>query len=329
MKVSILTEGGRTKGLGHVARCLSLRSAFLESGAECGMFVEGDDTLAGVMAGASWRCLNWVNDAYTVHALIDGSDIVVVDSYLAGQDVYDVVAASKKVAVFFDDTRRLLYPPGYVINSGAGAADIKYPSLQKVRYYLGPDYACLRREFWDITLSLIRPEVKKVFLSFGAADSKNILRRILNACIAARPDLTYIAMTGSVREDTPLSKVYKKTSSVEFVRGIPAKDLIDVMQSADVAVSACGQTIYELAKAGVPSVAVKVNENQRLNWQGMVNSGAVYDGGIDDEDLESRVVSALEALQSLSVRQLFQDAACRLVDGQGARRIASILLKRN
>jgi len=329
MKVVILTEGGRSKGFGHVARCLSLRAALLESGSECGIFVDGDDTLDGIMAGVPWERLDWVNDRSAVNTVISNADIVVVDSYFAALHIYDLVADSNKLAVFFDDTRRLPYPCGYVINAGIGAANIGYPSRQGVRYFLGLDYACLRRVFWDIAPSLIRPKVKKVFLSFGAVDSKNILSRILNACVVARPDLTYVVVVGLARKDILALETYREASSVEFIEDVPAQDLVGIMQSADVAVSACGQTIYELAKAGVPSVAVKVNENQHLNWQGMVGSGAVYDGGVSDEALEKCVLLALEAMQGLSLRQAYQDTGRRLIDGQGARRITNILLKRN
>lgn len=329
MKVLILTEGGRSKGFGHVARCLSLRAALLESGSECGIFIDGDDTLDGIMDGVPWERLDWVSDRSVVNTVINNADIVVVDSYFAALHIYDLVVASNKLAVFFDDTRRLPYPYGYVINAGIGAANIGYPPRQGVRYFLGPDYACLRRVFWDIAPSLIRPEVKKVFLSFGAVDSKNILSRILNACVVARPDLTYVVVAGLARKDILPLETYREASSIKFIEDVSAQDLVGIMQSVDIAVSACGQTIYELAKAGVPSVVIKVNENQHLNWKGMVDLKAAYDGGITDEALEDRIVLALEALQTSSIRQAYQDTGRRLIDGQGARRIANIILKRN
>ncbi|MDO8662364.1 MAG: hypothetical protein Q7K98_03995 [Candidatus Omnitrophota bacterium] len=328
MKVAILTEGGRARGLGHVVRCLSLRFAFLESGAECEMFIDGDDALGSVMSGAPWRCLHWVSDAEIIRAVVGAADIVVIDSYLAAQNVYDVVAESKKLAMFFDDTRRLLYPCGYVVNASAESTGTGYPPRQGVKYCLGPDYICLRREFWDLTPFLVRPDIKRVFLSFGAVDSKNILGRVLGACVSARPDLTYLAVVGpATRKGLSLLEAYENVQSVEFLRDVSVNRLISAMQSVDVAVSSCGQTIYELAKTGVPSVTVRAHENQYLTWQMMVSSGAVCDGGAVNETLEGRVLAALQAMQAPSLRQVCQDSGCRLVDGQGARRIVSILLK--
>ncbi len=43
----------------------------------------------------------------------------------------------------------------------------------------------------------------------------------------------------------------------------------DVMLSSDVAISAGGQTLYELARTGTPTVAVSVADNQKKNVEAM------------------------------------------------------------
>ncbi|MDQ7082427.1 MAG: glycosyltransferase [Aquificota bacterium] len=49
-----------------------------------------------------------------------------------------------------------------------------------------------------------------------------------------------------------------------------AEEMKNLMLDADIAISAGGQTLYELARVGVPTIAVAVAENQMWNvseWQ--------------------------------------------------------------
>lgn len=74
-------------------------------------------------------------------------------------------------------------------------------------------------------------------------------------------------------------------------RNVEAEVMRDLMLAADLAISAAGQTINELAITGLPSVIFKVAENQGNNIAGWKNIGfvdefidATKDWHIDDLD---------------------------------------------
>jgi RimJ/RimL family protein N-acetyltransferase len=55
--------------------------------------------------------------------------------------------------------------------------------------------------------------------------------------------------------------------------------MAELMTASDIAVSAAGQTLFELARCGVPTIAVGVAENQRHNLEGFTDAGVCYNAG--------------------------------------------------
>ena len=51
MKVTILTEGGRDTGYGHITRCTSVYQAFEERGIKSQLIVNGDETIKNLLKG--------------------------------------------------------------------------------------------------------------------------------------------------------------------------------------------------------------------------------------------------------------------------------------
>jgi spore coat polysaccharide biosynthesis predicted glycosyltransferase SpsG len=102
------------------------------------------------------------------------------------------------------------------------------------------------------------------------------------------------------------------------------QSLMALMSAADMSISAAGQTLYELAATGTPTVAIQVADNQAPNIAGFSKQGCIDSVLTESRSQIGRVVQEkVEALISDSARRLaMRTAGQRLVDGQGARRVA-------
>ena len=100
--------------------------------------------------------------------------------------------------------------------------------------------------------------------------------------------------------------------------------LRSLMLAADVAVSGAGMTLLELAATATPTVFLTLAANQRPNAAAFELAGAgVAAGSADHPDLAVTVARCLERLAAdAALRERLGAAARRLVDGQGARRVA-------
>src|SRR5262249_52673836 len=105
--------------------------------------------------------------------------------------------------------------------------------------------------------------------------------------------------------------------------------LRELMVTADIAVSGGGVTLCELAATGVPTVVLQTADNQAGNVEGFERAGAAlvvraHGNGTLAESLAS-AVGRLACDRAL--RASIGARARRLVDGQGAFRVASALAR--
>lgn len=110
------------------------------------------------------------------------------------------------------------------------------------------DMPILRKEFWNAYKKDIQQSVQNVFINLGSAP--------VEFDFAAKA-----------------KEVFGENINIIELRNADAKGVKEAMQKADVAISAAGQTLLELACMGVPSVAVITAQNQIPNATRLENIG--------------------------------------------------------
>lgn len=308
MKTVILTEGGSKIGFGHVARCVSVCQAFEEKGAAPEIIVNGDNTVTELLKGNNYTLSNWLKDENALNRA-GKADVVIIDSYLAEKELYYRIfgACLGGILVMIDDYARIEYPEGIVVNPSVYGEGLGYPDKEGVTYLCGKDYVILRKEFRHLPEKAIADKVKNILITLGGAN--NIL---LHSRVA-----------GCFKD-----RVFNIASVDTGKDIIGAQQMIDLMLNADICISGGGQTIYELARAGVPAIGVCLSENQRLNLEGCCKKGFIeYIGWQDDKELAKNLESAMQRLSSLEARIKMSRIGKKIIDGRGAERIADKALK--
>ena len=326
MKVLILTEGGKNIGYGHVTRCLALYDAFEEAHIKPDIVVHGDDSVMGMLKCKRYSILDWSREKAKVFKVAREMDIVIVDSYLAGHNFYVTLSGMVKLPVYIDDNMRIDYPCGVVMNGTAYAEKIEYPKINKIHYLLGSRYALLRKEFFDVPRKRIRKNVKSVLVTFGGCDPRNVTPKVLNLLSREYPHLNKNVVVGRGFKHANELKTYGDKNTI-FINDPTADFIKELMAISDIAISAGGQTVYELARMGVPSIVITVAENQVRNSMFLSRAGVIDHVGYytDDERGNDKIMMKLKT----DVDHVIHDRVMRLerylngkkiVDGRGARR---------
>jgi spore coat polysaccharide biosynthesis predicted glycosyltransferase SpsG len=101
-----------------------------------------------------------------------------------------------------------------------------------------------------------------------------------------------------------------------------------LMHDVDLAVTGGGQTPYELAATQTPALGIQLGDDQRLNLQRLEEAGVLRSlGQADDPGLEARYKAAVgELVDRQDLRRSMSEAGRRLVDGQGASRVAETIV---
>lgn len=327
LRILILVEGGKKIGFGHITRSQSLYEAFEERRLRPEFIVNGDSSAKLLLKGYRYRILDWLKDKETRIKLLKNADIIIIDSYLAREDIYLEIAKSAKVAVYLDDNDRLNYPAGIVVNGSVNTQDLGYKRNSAVKYLLGARYASLRREFWDVPDKKISKDVKSIMVTFGGDDSKGMTLKVLKLLDEIAPDLMkYIVVGRAFKNIRQLRKI--KLKKTKFIFFPDAKGMKRLMVDSDLAISSGGQTLYELARVGVPTIAVAVAENQFNNIRGWEEAGFIdFSGYWKNKDLTSMIARSINKFRDKNVRLRRSLTGKLFIDGKGSRRIALELIK--
>ncbi|MFH1772643.1 MAG: glycosyltransferase [Candidatus Omnitrophota bacterium] len=310
MKVFLITEGSIGIGFGHITRCISLYDAFLEQGASVELIVNCDRYALSLIQGRDCDIFNWNKDRKRIFDLVKGADIVIVDSYIADEAFYRQVSKNVDMLISIDDYNRLRIPRGYVVSPTIYASKLNYPKDNRLTYLLGRDYIILRKEFWDIPNKEISPNCKNILVTLGGMDHSFLIKGI-----------------SSFFE----RKIKCNVLTVNPLKNkLSCKEMLSIMLKADVCISGGGQTLYELARVGAPTIGICLADNQKMNLEAFKKSGFIeYAGSGLEPDLINKIERSFNKITAYSERKKRSAIGQNLVDGLGARRIVNELINAN
>jgi len=257
---------------------------------------------------------------------IKNAEIGVIDSYLTDYELYNSISKAVKLPLYLDDNKRIDYPSGIILNGTIFSEDLNYPRKKDIVYLLGSKYIPIRKEFWNVPMKKIGETIKNIMVTFGGDDAQNMTPKILKLLNVNRPDLikTVIIGKGFKKREQIESSIDSKTELIYYPSAATMKK---VMLGSDLAISAAGQTLFELARVGVPTIAISVADNQMNNIKGCQKAGFIeYAGAWDDKNIQSLLMQKFDLLQNADVRKKMARAGRSWVDGLGAIRTVNFCL---
>jgi len=306
MNAIILTEAGESFGFGHLTRCIGLYQGFEEEGFDVEMIVNCDSKAEFLLNGINFRIMNWTEQRERVYKILKNTDIAIIDSYTADLEFYIGVSKTVKTPVYIDDYMRLDYPEGIVVSPSIYGDKLKYPEKNGVKYLLGKDYIILRKEFWDVPEKGINEEVKDVLITFGGGGLIGLEDKISNLL---------------------RNKFGLNVTVVNPENKLRASEMLLLMLKSDLCISAGGQTTYELARVGVPTIGICFARNQLDNLVYGNEIGYLnFVGWFDEVNLLDRISDTIEKID-FSMREKMHTIGKKTINGQGVKNIIKTLQK--
>jgi len=327
-KIFIVTEGGGNIGYGHLTRCQAIWQAFAERNIFPIVLCDNDDTTIGLDDFTSTILMPWRRNLDLLWRKVHGAKIVIIDSLLAPESIWVEVHNHCRTAVLIDDYVRRNHLQGVVVDWTA-LAELQFYRQKNagVIYLLGTRFAALRKPFWDLPRKTNHRNISKVLVTFGGSDVGNVTPRIIHLLRRQYEGFSVIVVVGPGFQNLEEinDEVYKNCKlSVQP----DAHEMVRLMRWADLGITATGQTIYEMARIGLPAIGVGVAENTRDDISGWIIAGFLqYAGQPNEESFEEKIVERIKSVSESGVRFRVSSIGRTMVDGQGARRLASSLLE--
>ena len=338
MKVLFLTDGGKKSGFGHITRCIGLAQGFFEFAKKksyIDFFVYGDKSPKQIIEKEiekkyrprfRLRFSNWIEKAKYINP-IKKSDIVIIDSYLASKKRYFDIHKTLKTAnpnaklVCIDDYNRIQYPPNsMVINPSIYGDKLKYPKGKNITYLLGKEYIILRKPFWKVPKRRIKRNIKDILITLGGIKHVNFIKNLMWFLIKEYPQYNY-HIVGAYK----LGRL-KNNPRIKTYSNLTALQMRNLMLKCDLAISAGGQTTYELARVGIPTIGICFAENQLLNLEYGEEYGYLkYIGWYNQKEIIKAIKTILNSL-NYEKRILMNNNGRRYVNNNGVRRIINKII---
>lgn len=254
-KAVIFTEAGKNYGLGHLSRCIALKSYLESADFAVEIYNRGD------YESANAKNIKWLENPLP---LLKGAHLVVVDSYYADYEFYDFMIKSAKICVALDDFSRIRYPKDAIILNPALNAKRLYGDDIKNELFAGIEYGLLREEFRTKEPKTINKEISKVLITLGGNDFANNTQKVLDA---VQKELSYAQVSIVLpRYYEPLNYGF----DTQIYANLSARELKDLMLESDLIISGGGVTAVEVQSTRTPSIALEIAPNQSYQlrqWQ--------------------------------------------------------------
>lgn len=341
--IIIRADASTAQGTGHVMRCLALTLALRERGvavilavAECPEALVKRVEASGARVERLAVEVGSREDAAATQAVArqSGAGWVVLDGYrfdLAFQRALH--GGGFKLGLVDDFAHLDGYEVDLVLNQNSHARAEDYPGVPAL--LLGPSHALLRSEFVHALRALEgrgarshAGPVQRLLVTMGGSDPGNATTCILEALGAlGGGQLETQVLIGAANPHR--AAVDAAASGIPGCRVLdPVKDMVPLLEWADLAVCAGGSTLWEMAAFGVPVACVILAENQQPIVADLEQRGVIVDLGWDRELVAERCAKELGSLLADGARrQRMSELGRRLVDGAGAARVAAALVE--
>ncbi|RDU51666.1 hypothetical protein CQA49_09290 [Helicobacter sp. MIT 00-7814] len=265
-----LYDSGENAGLGHEMRCRKI-ARLLDS----------------IVPSAQMYFLPNMHENLQnlpPHADFQGANLIVDSYFFTRAHFSTLLDFAPKALLCLDDTNRAVYPKCAFVLNGALNAHKLYENLnkeQREHYFCGIEYAP--------TLGLFTPnfeckkEIENILLCFGGADLQDFSAQsveLLNAHFASLTPTTSptFATTRAPTLHLVLGNFYPhaipQVRNLKIYRNLTARDFSALMQSCDIAISAGGGTLIELAQCALPCIMVESAPNQHFQIEQFKALGA-------------------------------------------------------
>lgn len=326
-------------GTGHLMRCLSIAKKIKKFTDEIIFFVS-DETNIEMIEKEGFCCVR-IKSAYQkpddeVHLL---SDLVkkykvktlIVDSYFVTTKYLLTLKKYTKL-IYIDDLHEMHYPCDMLVNYTIFAKRINYAvryNEDETKLLLGCKFVPLRDEFEKTAEKVIKSNIEKILVLSGGTDNYHFVLNLIKEIVTLKKysNVQFHVICGRYNRDKEeIKKLSEEMKNVIVYENLT--ELRKLMQEADLAISAGGTTLYELAACGTPTIGYTLADNQMENLKTFADEGYIESlGDIREVFPQKKLLDRINKLEDKNVRSEMSQRMKKLVDGKGCKRLAEEIMR--
>lgn len=334
----IRADGNARVGAGHLMRCLTIADALREhaGGGEI-LFVCADGQSAQLAGSRGYKAFVLESDPREMEAELPAwpripeihkrANVILVDSYYVTRRYLREIGRYGTVTLL-DDMGEECFPVDRVVNYNAFADRESYERLyggRDTKLVLGSAYVPVRPQFRGKPYR-VREKAENILITAGGGDIGNIAGKILKRLDDGALD--FHVVTGSFNPHYgEMRALEERSANLHLYHDV--QDMAALMAGCDLAVTAGGSTVYELAAVGVPFICFSCARNQEKMTDYLGREKIALSAGAYHREpeivLERIAAQAAELIRDFDKRKECCFRGRALIDGMGAERLARLL----
>ena len=355
MNIVFRTDASITIGTGHVMRCLTLADAFKDGEARCHFICrDHQGNLAGLikekgysctllplptgfsksrnsqeLAHAEWLGASQEDDAESCKSIIRDlqPSWVIVDHYGINETWEGPIAELGPRIFVIDDLADRDHNCDVLLDQTLGRTVKDYESLvpPRAEVLCGAKYALLRPEFAEWRQFSLKSrkngELKRIFVNLGGVDKDNLTSSVLAGLEATQlaSSVSVIVVLGAQCPNIQSVKETAASSRFSTEVIVAARNMAELMASADLAVGAAGATSWERCCLGLPTLMLVVANNQQSIAANLAGIGAVK--LLSRTGLRCEIEDFFKTIGPSDIRKMSKNARS-VADGLGSVRVS-------
>ena len=267
------------------------------------------------------------------------ADWLVLDGYCFNDDYQSLAKPEASLLMVVDDFGHgQHFNADLVLNQNTYADASRYQELPDTRVLCGIRYTMLKPEFEkqrvaEVKNQKVRATAKKILVTMGGSDTENYTLPVMQALAEidnCRADNIFVdCVIGPNFAHEEVLRAFERSSKFSFRihRNVDRMDVL--MRNTDLAITAGGSTCYELAKLGVPAIAIPTADNQVPVVKDLSKRNTLcrFKASQVERSVEPSQQSVLSKfiktiIDDAPQRQAMSDAGRKLIDGLGVNRVA-------
>ena len=286
-RIVFRVDGYRKIGLGHIYRALTLAQRIMDHQV---IFLMDSRYPLGIsiVKQSHQEIVTFKGDSIPVIETLN-SDILINDILDTNVQYMQALKRMGKFVINFEDLGEGAQYANLVINA------LYESPVPYTNHLWGPDYVCLRDEFYSIKKEKLRPEVKNILITFGGVDEGNLTCKVLSALHKCKADfkVTVILGLGYIHDSSLNQFLEKSKVNCQIKRNV--KYISKYMAKADLVYTSCGRTVYEVAAVGTPCITLAQNEREMWHLYANINNG-IINLGLGKTVEEEKIIEVTEEL---------------------------------
>jgi len=324
-------------GFGHLVRCLALADEIHHSsGGRIGFAMRDSGHGSDFVRQHGYQVFHLPTKSGDYSAWLDGT-MRGINAALLVVDVRDDLSQAQLKSLGGEGCLIVLLDD---LSDRRFAADLAfYPPVPQVRKadwmnfrgerFVGWKWTILRSQF-AAPLQRETTGSSNLLITMGGSDPAGITLKAVRAAELVDVEFAATIILGpGFRHKNALRELLAKTRR-QFTIRENVNDMRAQMVQSDLALCSYGMTAFELAASGVPAIYLCLTEDHAESASALADAGAGWSLGVASDVEDRQIADVLgELLADTKKRAQMSADAHRLIDGQGARRVAEVLAQRD